>query len=85
MLQAFLNGRLSSTYHRVLMTAKKTRYSTALFSVPKTGVIIDSPEELMDEEHPRMFKPFEYNNYRDFFNTEAGRIAQSTLHAFCAL
>ncbi|KAF2614304.1 hypothetical protein F2Q70_00009352 [Brassica cretica] len=84
-LCAFLNGRLSSPYHRVRMTAKKTRYSTALFSVPKTGVIIDSPEELMDEEHPRMFKPFEYNNYRDFFNTEAGRIAQSTLHAFCAL
>ncbi|KAF8081727.1 hypothetical protein N665_0869s0009 [Sinapis alba] len=70
---------------RVLMTAKKTRYSTALFSAPKSGVIIDSPEELINEEHPRMFKPFEYNNYRDFFNTEAGRIAQFTLHAFCAL
>ncbi|KAG2331322.1 hypothetical protein Bca52824_002502 [Brassica carinata] len=84
-LCAFLNGRLSSPYHRVLMTAKKTRYSTALFSVPKSGVIIDSPEELVDEEHPRMFKPFEYNDYRDFFNTEAGRTAQSTLHAFCAL
>ncbi|KAL0845695.1 hypothetical protein Bca101_018941 [Brassica carinata] len=84
-IKAFLNGRLSSPYHRVLMTAKKTRYSTALFSVPKSGVIIDSPEELVDEEHPRMFKPFEYNDYRDFFNTEAGRTAQSTLHAFCAL
>lgn len=85
MLQAFLNGRLSSTYHRVLMTAKKTRYSTALFSTPKTGVIIDSAEELIDEEHPRVFKPFEFNDYRDFYNTDAGYAAQSTLHAFCAL
>ncbi|KAF3547948.1 hypothetical protein DY000_02003239 [Brassica cretica] len=82
---AFLNGRLSSTYHRVLMTAKKTRYSTALFSTPKTGVIVDSPQELIDEEHPRVFKPFEFNDYRDFYNTEAGFAAQSTLHAFCAL
>ncbi|KAH0890593.1 hypothetical protein HID58_053022, partial [Brassica napus] len=69
---AFLNGRLASTYHRVLVTAKKTRYSTALFSTPKTGVILDSPEELIDEEHPRVFKPFEFNDYRDFYNTEAG-------------
>ncbi|XP_056861868.1 probable 2-oxoglutarate-dependent dioxygenase AOP1 isoform X2 [Raphanus sativus] len=82
---AFLNGRLSSTYHRVLMTAKKTRYTTALFSTPKTGVIIDSAEELIDEEHPRVFKPFEFNDYRDFYNTEDGYAAQSTLHAFCAL
>ncbi|CAF1702663.1 BnaC03g30370D [Brassica napus] len=82
---AFLNGRLASTYHRVLVTAKKTRYSTALFSTPKTGVILDSPEELIDEEHPRVFKPFEFNDYRDFYNTEAGFAAQSTLHAFCAL
>ncbi|CAH8361977.1 unnamed protein product [Eruca vesicaria subsp. sativa] len=82
---AFLNGRLSSPYHRVVMTANQTRYSSALFSTPKSGVIIDSPEELIDEEHPRMFKSFEFNEFRDFYNTEAGFTAQSTLHAFCAL
>ncbi|KFK30903.1 hypothetical protein AALP_AA6G041100 [Arabis alpina] len=81
-LCALLNGRLSSPYHRVMM--KKTRYSTALFSVPKAEVIIDSPEELVDEEHPRIFKPFEYNDFINFFHTEAGRRAQSTLQAFCA-
>ncbi|KAF8081726.1 hypothetical protein N665_0869s0008 [Sinapis alba] len=82
---AFLNGRLSSAYHRVVMTPNKTRYSTALFSTPKTGVIIDSAEELIDEEHPRMFKPFEFSDFRDFYSTEAGFTAQSTLHAFCGL
>ncbi|VVB07074.1 unnamed protein product [Arabis nemorensis] len=82
-LWALLNGRLSSPYHRVMM--KKTRYSTALFSVPKDEVIIDSPEELVDEEHPRIFKPFEYGDFIRFFQTDAGRRAQSTLQAFCAL
>ncbi|KAG2331321.1 hypothetical protein Bca52824_002501 [Brassica carinata] len=62
-IKAFLNGRLSFAYHRVVMTPNKTRYSIALFSTPKLGVIIDSPEELIDEEHPRMFKPFEFNDF----------------------
>ncbi|KAL0642497.1 hypothetical protein Bca4012_040787 [Brassica carinata] len=84
-LCALLNGRLYSPRHRVLMTANKTRYSSAMFSVPKPGVIIDSPEELVDEEHPRMFIPFEYNEFINFFHSEAGRKAESALHAFCAL
>ncbi|CAH8361102.1 unnamed protein product [Eruca vesicaria subsp. sativa] len=84
-LCALLNGRLYSPYHRVMMRAKKTRYSTAMFSVPKPGVIIDSPEELVDEEHPRLFRPFEYNDFLNFFYSEAGRRVESTLHAFCAL
>ncbi|KAG7583857.1 Oxoglutarate/iron-dependent dioxygenase [Arabidopsis suecica] len=84
-LCALLNGRLPSSYHRVMMMGNKTRYSTALFSVPKLETIIDSPEELVDEEHPRMFKPFDYKDFVHFFHTEAGRKAQSTLHAYDAL
>lgn len=67
------------------MTGKKTRYSTALFSIPKSGFIIDSPQELIDEEHPRIFKPFDYDDFLSFFRSEAGRKAQSTIRAFCAL
>ncbi|CAH8358526.1 unnamed protein product [Eruca vesicaria subsp. sativa] len=84
-LCAYLNDRFSSPYHRVIMTAKKTRYSTALFSSPKSEVIIDSPEELIDEEHPRVFKPFAYDDYRAFYITEAGRRTESPLHDFCGL
>lgn len=80
-----MNGRLSSPYHRVVMMGKKTRYSTALFSVPKTGVIVDSPQELIDEEHPRIFKPYQYDDFLQFFHSEAGRRAQSPFHAFAAL
>ncbi|CAN8308602.1 unnamed protein product [Cochlearia groenlandica] len=84
-LCALLNGRLSPPYHRVMMMGKKTRYSTALFSVPKQEVIIDSPEETIDEDHPRLFKPFVYKDFTHFFHTEAGLKAPSTLHAYCAL
>ncbi|KFK30904.1 hypothetical protein AALP_AA6G041200 [Arabis alpina] len=82
-LSALLNGRLSPPSHRVMVSKK--RYSTALFSVPKPEFIIDSPEELVDEEHPRRFKPFVYNDYIHFFHSEVGRRAQSALHDFCAI
>ncbi|KAG2330756.1 hypothetical protein Bca4012_019624 [Brassica carinata] len=84
MLQALLNGGLYSPYHLV-MVEKKTRYPTAMFAVPKPGVIIDSPEDLVDEEHPRVFKPFEYSEFLNFFHSKAGRKAESALHAFWAL
>ncbi|XP_019089078.1 PREDICTED: probable 2-oxoglutarate-dependent dioxygenase AOP1, partial [Camelina sativa] len=84
-LCALLNGRVFCPYHRVMMMGKKTRYSTALFSVPKSEVIIESPEELVDEEHPRIFKTYEYKEFLHFLTTEAGRSAQSALHAFAAL
>ncbi|KFK30902.1 hypothetical protein AALP_AA6G041000 [Arabis alpina] len=82
-LSALLNGRLSSPHHRVMV--KKTRYSTALFSVPKPEVIIVSPEELVDEEHPRIFKPFVHDDYLHFFHSEVGRRAPLALQAFCAI
>ncbi|CAH2071850.1 unnamed protein product, partial [Thlaspi arvense] len=84
-LCALMNGRLHPPYHRVVVVAKKTRYSTALFSIPKPGVIIDSPKQLVDEEHPRLFKPYDHHDFLNFFYTEAGRRAQSPLHTFCAL
>lgn len=84
--QALMNGRIPSPYHRVRVTEKKkTRYSAALFAYPKAGYIIDSPKELVDEKHPRAFKPFDFVDLFNFYHTEAGRSAQSTLQAFCGI
>ena len=41
----------------MIIEAKKERYSLALFSF--SGETIQSPEELVDEAHPLLFKPFD--------------------------
>ncbi|KAK6268123.1 hypothetical protein QUC31_012283 [Theobroma cacao] len=54
---AWSNGRIQSPTHRVIMKAKKERYCLALFSF--SGETIRTPEELVDEAHPLLFKPFD--------------------------
>lgn len=62
-LKAWSNGRLYAAKHRVMMTAQKGRYSFALFASPNEGVVVKTPKELVDEEHPLLYNPF---NFMDF-------------------
>ncbi|CAL1391461.1 unnamed protein product [Linum trigynum] len=60
-LYAWLNGRVHCPDHRVwLCENDKLRYSFALFTRPKANNTIKAPEELIDEQHPLLFKPFTY-------------------------
>ncbi|GAA0168240.1 oxygenase [Lithospermum erythrorhizon] len=82
-LVAWTNGRLHSPNHRVMMTGNDARYSAGLFSVPKAGYVIKAPEELVDEEHPLLFKPFDHVEFLKFYYTEAGQRAQYALKTYC--
>ncbi|KAK0595174.1 hypothetical protein LWI29_004264 [Acer saccharum] len=84
-LYAWTNGRLYSAYHRVMMTGNAARYSAGLFSIPKGGYIIKAPEELVDEEHPLLFKPFDQIEFLGFYNAEAGQTVQSALKTYCGV
>ncbi|PPD81912.1 hypothetical protein GOBAR_DD21149 [Gossypium barbadense] len=84
-LYAWLNGRVHAPYHRVMMTGDKARYSAGLFSVPKAGYIIKAPDELVDEAHPLLFKPFDHVEFLGFYYTEAGQKAESALKVFCGV
>ncbi|KAF5466676.1 hypothetical protein F2P56_016582 [Juglans regia] len=84
-LLAWVNGWLHSPYHRVMMTGEKARYSAGLFSIPKEGYIIKAPEELVDEEHPLLFKPFDHVEFLAFYYTEAGQRAESALTTYCGV
>ncbi|KAJ0478555.1 putative oxoglutarate/iron-dependent dioxygenase, non-heme dioxygenase domain-containing protein [Helianthus annuus] len=57
---AWSNGRTKAVRHRVVMNGQEDRYSIALFSFKKG--IVEIPEELVDEDHPPRFKPFD--NYK---------------------
>ncbi|CAL1392953.1 unnamed protein product [Linum trigynum] len=84
-LTAWLNVRLRATCHRVMMSGNEARYSLGLYSYPKDGSIIEVPEEMVDEEHPLLFKPFNYEEFLSFYYTEAGQAAPSALRAFCGM
>ncbi|OAY46639.1 hypothetical protein MANES_06G015600v8 [Manihot esculenta] len=82
---AWTNGLLRSACHRVMMLGDKARYSAGLFSGPKSGYVIKAPDELIDEEHPLLFKPFVHSEFLKFYNTEAGLRAESALKIYCGV
>ncbi|OMP00176.1 Oxoglutarate/iron-dependent dioxygenase [Corchorus olitorius] len=84
-LYAWLNGRLHTPYHRVMMKGNKARYSFGLFSNPKGGYIIKAPEELVDEEHPLLFKPYDFEEFLRFFHSNAALKSQSAFKTYCSV
>ncbi|KAL1551452.1 putative 2-oxoglutarate-dependent dioxygenase AOP1 [Salvia divinorum] len=70
-LYSWTNGRLHAPYHKVMMRGDEARYSIGLFSVPKPGYIIKAPEEMVDEEHPLLVKPYDHHHFLQFFYTQA--------------
>ncbi|CAJ2656218.1 probable 2-oxoglutarate-dependent dioxygenase AOP1 [Trifolium pratense] len=84
-LHAWSNGRLHSPFHRVMMSGNEARYSTGLFSIPKGGYIIKAPEELVDEEHPLLFKPYDHVDFLKYYYSEKGQRDQFAMHTFCGV
>lgn len=66
-LKAWSNGRLHAVKHRVVMRGDKTRYSFAMFTPPKEAVVMEAPKELIDEEHPQLFRPFKYVDFLNHY------------------
>ncbi|KAK9041884.1 hypothetical protein V6N11_016972 [Hibiscus sabdariffa] len=67
-LSAWLNGRFSPVYHRVVKKGNKVRYSIILFSNPRGGYSVKAPEELVDGKNGLLFKPFDYEEYLQYFS-----------------
>ncbi|KAG7582080.1 hypothetical protein ISN44_As08g017010 [Arabidopsis suecica] len=49
--QVLLNGGVFPPLHRVVITGKKDRHAAGLFLLPEEGLIINAPEEVVDDEH----------------------------------
>ena len=65
------------------MNAKATRYSTGLFSFASKTV--QTPEELVDEENPLCFKPFDHYEFLRFFQKEKITEADARIQAYCGV
>ncbi|KAJ3707523.1 hypothetical protein LUZ61_011228 [Rhynchospora tenuis] len=75
------NGRYNASIHRV--SVNQNRYSVMLGSFPKEGYLIQPPEDIVDENHPLQFHPFDVNEYLKFRYSPEGLSAENSLKAFC--
>ncbi|XP_024977594.1 probable inactive 2-oxoglutarate-dependent dioxygenase AOP2 [Cynara cardunculus var. scolymus] len=80
---AWSNGRLRSTRHRVMMNGQEDRYSIALFTFKKG--ITEIPEELVDEEHPLRFKPFNHLEFIGHHSKSPLYVDERAIKVFCGV
>ncbi|XP_027353409.1 probable 2-oxoglutarate-dependent dioxygenase AOP1 [Abrus precatorius] len=82
-LHAWTNGKVHAPIHRVMMIGNETRFSLGVFTVPKQGVIIEAPEELVTEEHPLLFKPYVHSEFMEFLRSSEG--VKNALKVYCGV
>ncbi|XP_027169897.1 probable 2-oxoglutarate-dependent dioxygenase AOP1 [Coffea eugenioides] len=83
-IMAWSNNRIKSPHHRVIMEGKgRPRYSIAQFSFMDGTV--QTPQELVDDEHPLQFKPFDHLEYLSFFSKEENRRLECALKTYCGV
>ncbi|KAK8271639.1 hypothetical protein V6Z11_D11G273900 [Gossypium hirsutum] len=82
----WLNGRLSSAYHRVMMKGNEARYSIGLFAWPRGGYLVKVPKELVDDKNPMLFKPVDLEEFLKFYSPQIVQGAtKSSLKAYCSV
>ncbi|KAF7135781.1 hypothetical protein RHSIM_Rhsim08G0024600 [Rhododendron simsii] len=58
------NGRFRNVKHRVQCKEATIRLSIASFLLGPKEALVEAPPELVDSEHPRLYVPFTYKDYR---------------------
>ncbi|KAG5551471.1 hypothetical protein RHGRI_009782 [Rhododendron griersonianum] len=58
------NGRFYNVKHRVQCKEAKTRLSIALFMLGPKEAAVEAPPQLVDTEHPRLYDPVVFEEYR---------------------
>ncbi|KAF3795931.1 DMR6-LIKE OXYGENASE 2 protein [Nymphaea thermarum] len=68
-LEIFSNGKYKSVLHRVVVNSSVSRISAAsLHSLPFSSAVRPAPE-LVDEQHPRMFKDTDFSTFLNYLNS----------------
>ncbi|XP_010429979.1 PREDICTED: probable 2-oxoglutarate-dependent dioxygenase AOP1 [Camelina sativa] len=84
-LTAWSNDRIKACYHKVVMSADEIRYSLGFFSFHKGT--IRTPEELVDDEHPLRYNPFEHDGLLRFYESYLNlkKSSEDLLQVYCGV
>lgn len=65
------------------MKENKTRYSTGLFAF--NSGILQVPEELVDDKHPLLYKPFDHFGFLLYNKTPEGMKSECPIKDYCGV
>uniref|UniRef100_A0A803PGX1 Fe2OG dioxygenase domain-containing protein n=1 Tax=Cannabis sativa TaxID=3483 RepID=A0A803PGX1_CANSA len=71
-LQVLSNGRYKSVHHRAVTNKMLGRISVAMFYGPNINTWIGPIEELVDEEHPAVYRRYKFSEFLDEFARQEG-------------
>ncbi|THU44834.1 hypothetical protein C4D60_Mb02t11540 [Musa balbisiana] len=66
-LQALSNGRYRSVCHRAVVNSDKDRMSVASFLCPCNSAVISTPEKLVGDGSPAIYRSYTYGEYYNKF------------------
>ncbi|KAJ7953550.1 Oxoglutarate/iron-dependent dioxygenase [Quillaja saponaria] len=73
-IQVLSNGRYKSVHHRAVTNKMYPRVSLAMFYGPNKDSVIGPIEDLIDEEHPPMYRKYRYAEFlEEFYKQEGSR------------
>ena len=88
MLEAWSNGKLRSSEHRVMLRKQRNRLSLAFFLSFEDEKVIYAPEEVVGEGNRRLFRPFvtlDYVRFREFDDKERYEKVGNTVRDFAGI
>ncbi|KAH7527950.1 hypothetical protein FEM48_Zijuj05G0020400 [Ziziphus jujuba var. spinosa] len=81
-MQVWSNDRIKACNHRVNILGNGERYSMGLFTF--NNGVIQVPDEMVDDEHPLLYNPFDHPRFiRFFINADMAIKANNPTKAFC--
>ncbi|KAB1207842.1 Plant intracellular Ras-group-related LRR protein 3 [Morella rubra] len=71
-LQVMSNGRFKSVHHRAVTNKLLPRVSLAVFYGPNYDTVICPVEDLIDEEHPPLYRSYTFKEFMEEFHRQEG-------------
>ncbi|CAA2999694.1 2-oxoglutarate-dependent dioxygenase AOP3-like [Olea europaea subsp. europaea] len=80
---AWSNGRIYAPIHKVVITGDKAKYSVGQFLF--SNATMEVPPELVDEENPLKFKPFNHLEFLKYCKEGGQTTLKSAIETYCGI
>ncbi|KAE8008958.1 hypothetical protein FH972_005416 [Carpinus fangiana] len=78
--KAWSNGRFCNVKHRVQCKEATIRVSIASFVLGPKEAAVEAPPQLLDSQHPRLYAPFTYDDYRKLYISPKFKAGEALQH-----